>query len=254
MNPNRMPRIMMDLIAHVGGTGDVHFQITPGQRLIGAWDNHATIGDGDSIDIRDHIDPNIGVGPSEAPDIFVMTPTVPFTEFMQGKYDAAKDWANLVANNNINAEIYMYETWAGGINSDPVNFRNRLDSDRDEWEQFLTTYNAQKPSGANDMLMLPGGQMQKRLYDDIQNGIGPWTNLATDFFKDSIHPNDAGGWYATAMLWWATIYREDPRTKNFPTRLNGAFGVQLTDVGPTVANYLQQVAWEVAQADPLSGV
>lgn len=136
------------------------------------------------------------------------------TETVDWLLTAVEDaWQNGDGGNG--APTLLYTTWTQ-TEADPnephpedhLTFRQRLDRDNARWEQMQDFVNARRPTGQEAMYLIPGHRFMMRVYDDIQAGTAPFSDI-TDIFIDNIHPNDIGQ-YAITLLHYACIYGRDP--------------------------------------------
>jgi Secretion system C-terminal sorting domain len=158
-------------------------------------------------------------------------------------------WTN--GNNRNGAPTLLWTTWLNidGSNGD---FRQTLDVQGAEWEYMQDYANANLISGASPVYLIPGHKMMARLYDDIQLGLVPGITSINQFFEDSIHVNDLGA-YAVAMIHYACIYNKNPTGIT-----NSLFYPNLvqnhTTPSPQLANYLQNMIWDVVTNYSRTGV
>lgn len=195
------------------------------------------------------------------------------------------DWHNLAAANGV-TRYFVYETWhdtrsgLGGAeqaaleaedSADPftdVTWRNRLDVQAPHWADFVTMLRSGPAQGTHpaldhtvsitagtEVFMVPGGQVFAAIYDAIQAGTQPvgvtYTDFFADFFLDTIHP-DIPGRYAIACAMYAVIFRTSP--VGLPAATTNTFGEPYPTLAAADAAWLQQIAWDVVQAHPLTGL
>ncbi len=182
--------------------------------------------------------------------LLVTTESVPLriepASFKRGTLDWIDKWVDHAweqGNNGQGAEVMLYSTWvewqnAKGDEAD-IPFRKRLDVDGRRWEQMQDHANAIRPAGMPPIYMIPGHRMMMRIYDDIQASRAPGLRHIGDVFQDDIHPNSAGQ-YAISCLVYAVIYQRDPR--ELPDKLAGSHDT-LTS---SQAQYFKTIAWEIA--------
>lgn len=92
--------------------------------------------------------------------------------------------------------------------------------------------------------MIPVGHVFYELEQRMKEGLIPgYTGVYSGFYTDGVHQNDSGR-YVTALTFFTTIYKDDPR------------GLPLVgfNVTPQAAAIFQEVVWEVVTRTELSGV
>ena len=162
-------------------------------------------------------------------------------------------WTNHAWNNGNNgsgAATLLYTNWINIDGSDGP-FRSMLDVLNGEWERMQDYANANRPSGAPHVYMIPGNRMMARLYDDVQAGLVPGITQFSGFFEDNIHVNSLGA-YAIAMLHYACIFNQNPL--GLPNQLidNPPPGFQIPSVA--LATYIQNMVWDVVTKYPRTGI
>jgi hypothetical protein len=157
-------------------------------------------------------------------------------------------WTN--GNNGNGAGTLLWTTWTNLDNSNGP-WREMLDIQGSEFERMQDYANANRPSGATPVYIIPGHKMMARLYDDIQLGIVPGITNINQFFGDNIHTNELGA-YAIAMIHYACIFNESP--VGLPNNLlpNAPQGTPIPS--PALATYLQTMIWDVVTKYPRTGV
>jgi len=147
------------------------------------------------------------------------------------------------------APTLLWTTWTNINNSDGP-WRQMLNVLGTEWENMQDYANANRPSGAPPVYLIPGHKMMARLYDDIQAGIVPGITNINQFFSDNIHTNTMGA-YAVALIHYACIFNTNP------TGLSNEFTSPPATppaVSPALANYLQSMIWSVVTQYNRTGV
>ncbi|MFT4012093.1 MAG: hypothetical protein QM682_01585 [Paracoccus sp. (in: a-proteobacteria)] len=183
--------------------------------------------------------------PSHKVDVLVLTERVPLAITME--YHASADYAyrfvESALQGNPQVQSYLYETWddiddkaTGSTNA----WRDRIVSDLPLWQQIADDVNARLPRGAKPMQVIPGGLGMVRLHDAIAAGKVPGASSIRDFFRDDIHPTDAGFYYV-AMIHHAVLTGKSP--VGLPNQLMGRWAPYAT-VPPEQARVLQELAQE----------
>jgi len=149
------------------------------------------------------------------------------------------------------ARIYLYETWHPL--TDPEGWLERLDADLPRyWEAgILRPALLQGPEGQR-IHLIPAGQALAALVREVESrgGVG---NVKTrrDLFSDDIHLNDLGN-YFIALVHYAVLYGDSP--EGLPFTLLRGDGTPALAPDPETARLMQDVAWRVVRASPLTGV
>ncbi|HYF04394.1 MAG TPA: T9SS type A sorting domain-containing protein [Patescibacteria group bacterium] len=153
-------------------------------------------------------------------------------------------------NNGAGAPTLLWTTWTNINNSDGP-WRQMLETMGAEWESMQDYANANRPSGAPPVYLIPGHKMMARLYDDIQAGIVPDITNISQFFSDNIHTNELGA-YAIAMIHYACIYNKNPT--GLPNNLlpNAPIGTPIPS--KALATYLQTMIWDVVTKYDRTGI
>jgi len=157
-------------------------------------------------------------------------------------------WNN--GNNNNGAPTLLWTTWTNIDDSDGP-WRATLDTYEQHWEDMMDYANANRPSGATPVYIIPGHRMMARLYDDIQANNVPGITNIDEFFSDTIHPNTIGA-YAIAMIHYACIYNESPVGLTNDLSNDGSSGFVIPS--PELALYLQTMIWDVVTNYSRTGV
>jgi len=175
-----------------------------------------------------------------------------------------KNWYDLAIGNGV-TRFFVFEAWhdlqSGSPDYDPedkgdpdtgIPWRERIDFARDSYLTIVELVNSQRAPDQPEANLIPGGTMLGVIYDDIAAGRAPeGLNSIEDLFIDTIHPNIPGR-YAMACIMYACIYRRDPA--GLPTRTQNQWGQWYDPVPPQQAAYFQELAWEIAQNEPYSGL
>ncbi|MBK8625352.1 MAG: PKD domain-containing protein [Saprospiraceae bacterium] len=176
-----------------------------------------------------------------------------YQDCIQDQRDIFSTWVNHAWNNGNNGAGASTLLWTNWINIDGSDgpFRLKLDTLGIEWEVRQDIANANKPTGATNVYIIPGHKMMARLYDDVIAGIVPGISNFNQFFSDNIHTNSLGD-YAIAMIHYACIYNVSP--VGLPNDLlpNPLPGQQIPS--PALATYLQNMIWEVVTSYPRTGI
>lgn len=157
-------------------------------------------------------------------------------------------WTN--GNNGNGAGTLLWTTWTNLDNSNGP-WRQMLDIQGAEFERMQDYANANRPSGAPPVYIIPGHKMMARLYDDIPKGIVPGITNINQFFSDNIHTNIFGG-YAIAMIHYACIFNESP--VGLPNELLPNLPPTIQQPSPALATYLQTMIWDVVTKYPRTGI
>lgn len=233
-----------------------HYQSLIAIHLGGVWDNIAksTI-PGSPLSVRWRDAP--GYGQPDARhgiagwELLIITEGVP----LAGAGGSSAEYLSLFVNNAWNngnngngTPTLLWTTWTN-IDDRDGPWRQRLDSDGAEWERLQDHANANRPSGAPPVYIIPGHKMMARLYDDIQRGMVPGITNISQFFADNIHLNLLGA-YAFAMIHYACIFNTSP--VGLPHSLVPSLPSH--DVPPRLATYLQTMIWDVVTSYPRTGI
>ena len=168
-----------------------------------------------------------------------------------------KNYLSLFVNNAWNngsngngAPTLLWTTWTNIDNSNGP-WRQMLDTQGEEFERMQDYANANKPTAAPYVYIIPGHIMMARLYDDIQLNLVPGITNINEFFIDNIHTNSYGS-YAIAMIHYACVFNKSP--VGLPNNLlsNPPAGFQVPS--PELASYLQNMIWDVVTTYPRTGI
>jgi len=248
-----IPAMLDDVVESQGGRGGVRFQIINGAPLVWNWDNSATA---QGVDARAAL-------PEGETEIVVLTEAIPLRNHLTwsetDRY--AQAFFDLAIRSNPNTRVYLYETWhsldsGSGVDveyddRDHIPWRARLEQDLPLWERVVAQVNARRAPGAPEMRLVPVGQALGRLDDAIRRGEVAGLADIRSLFRDDIHLNDLGAYFAT-MVQYATLYGRDPR--GLPRSLRDEWGVGFDAPPPALALRLQEIAWDAVRAHPQSGV
>ncbi|HRI26824.1 MAG TPA: hypothetical protein PK239_00145 [Chitinophagales bacterium] len=157
-------------------------------------------------------------------------------------------WNN--GNNGNGTPTLLWTTWT---NLDGSNgpWRQMLDTQGEEFERMQDYANANRPSGAPPVYIIPGHKMMARLYDDIQLGLVPGITNINQFFGDNIHTNELGA-YAISMMHYACIFNQSP--VGLPNNLLPDAPTGTPIPSPALALYLQTMIWNVVTTYPRTGI
>ncbi|WP_349370300.1 hypothetical protein [Salinarimonas sp.] len=226
----------------VPGDGSVQRQVINGSPLSYNWSNSAGA---EGIDSR-------AVISQGDTDVLIITEAIPLQDQItwNDTYGHAKLFYDAAIDAKASARVFLYETWhdivwAGG----EAAWRERLDTDLTVWEAIVDHVNTNRNAGS-EMLVVPAGQAMARLYDEIAAETVPGATTIRDFFHDDIHPNPAGMYYVS-MLMYAVIWQRSP--VGLPNTVYNEWNAPTT-VEAALAARLQQLAWETAASYPRSGV
>jgi hypothetical protein len=186
---------------------DIGDSTTPGASIEWRWNNPETV------------NPKSAEWPADMPNYqgLVITPRVPLTADDAARQTEQVDWLLIAAqdawtngNGGAGAPTLLYTTWSNivpvgnGHPEDNFTFREKLDFDEPRWEAMMDFVNANVPAGQVPMYMIPAHRLMMRVWDDIELGVGPFTNIS-DIFSDSIHCNEKGQ-YALTLMHYSCIY------------------------------------------------
>lgn len=157
-------------------------------------------------------------------------------------------WTN--GHNGNGAPTLLWTTWTNIDNSNGP-WRQMLDIQGAEFERMQDYANANRPTGATPVYMIPGHKMMARIYDDIQLNLVPGITNINQIFLDNIHTNSFGN-YAIAMIHYACIFNQSP--VGLPNDLvpDPPSGFQMPS--PALALYLQTIIWDVVTNYPRTGI
>lgn len=157
-------------------------------------------------------------------------------------------WNN--GNNGAGAPTLLWTTWTNIDNRDGP-WRQMLDIQGGEWERMQDYANANKPTNAPHVYIIPGHKMMARLYDDIQLNQVPGITNINQFFSDNIHVNTLGA-YAVAMIHYACIFNQSPVGLTNNLLPSAPSGTPLPS--PALAHYLQTMIWQVVTTYNRTGI
>jgi hypothetical protein len=182
-----------------------------------------------------------------------------------------RSYVNILRSNpaNANTKVYIYSRWPRRANNTaPLDFPaqwNRTytggwdgtNESKDYFEkvtvgtrQIMTNLGA-----ANQVNMVPVGDVLLELDRRIKLGQVPGYTDITQFYADGVHLTNVGG-YVTGLTFYATIYGKDPRGQPVPAQyLNAGYGGSAPiPIPPALVPVLQDIVWSVVNGHPYSGV
>lgn len=225
-----LPEMMHDLL-----DAPVEYQILNGAPLELQWKESAVA---QGVNGREWL-------PGHAVDALVMTERVPLATTIE--YHASADYAaqfvEAARKANPDVQPYLYETWDDiddAATGSTKAWRDRIAHDLPLWQGIVNEVNARMPQGAKPMKLIPAGLGMVRLEDAVLAGRVPGAKTIRDFFRDDIHPTDAGFYYV-AMIHYATLTGESP--VGLPNKLMGKYGYY-PPVPADQAKVLQELAQE----------
>ncbi|SMO69062.1 hypothetical protein [Paracoccus laeviglucosivorans] len=182
----------------------VEFQIINGAPLEWQWNESANA---QGMNGREWL-------PTHPVDAFVMTERVPLAPTVEyhASQKYAADWAALAVKANPAVKLYLYETWEGiddQTTGTTKTWREQIVKNLPLWESIADGVNKTLPEGTAPMRIIPAGQGMIRLHDAIERGEVPGMYSIRDFFRDDIHPTDAGFYYV-ALINYAVLTGESP--------------------------------------------
>lgn len=176
----------------------------------------------------------------------VLTERVPLGPAMEYHDSAgyAARWLELARQGNPAVQGWLYQTW-DHIEPGPTGpWRDRILADLPKWRQILAEVNSAPAPGGKPMRLIPAGLGMVRLHDAIAAGQVPGAGSIRDFFRDDIHPTEAGGFYYIAMIHYAALTGKSP--VGLTNQIPGGGG-PYPEVPPAQAAVLQRLAWETVQ-------
>lgn len=229
-----LPEMMQDLL-----DAPVEYQILNGAPLELQWKESANA---QGANGREWL-------PGHAVDALVLTERVPLATTIE--YHASADYAAQFVQEALKAnpqvQPYLYATWDDiddAATGSTKAWRDRIESDLPLWQGIVDDVNAGLPQGAKPMKLVPAGLGMVRLHDAAAAGRVPGAKSIRDFFRDDIHPTDAGFYYV-AMIHYATLTGKSP--VGLPDKLMGKYGYY-PQVQPDQAKALQELAQETVSA------
>lgn len=229
-----LPEMMRDVT-----DATIQYQIINGAPLELQWKESAVA---QGVDGRSWI-------PDHPVDILVLTERVPLAPTIEYHDSAgyATRWVKLALAANPAVQPYLYQTWDDiddATTGTTRTWRDRIVADLPQWQGIVDDVNADLPKGAKPMRLIPAGLGMVRLYDAIDQGRVPGATTIRDFFRDDIHPTDAGFYYVT-MIHYAALTGKSPVGQ--PAQLMGEYG-PYPPVPKDQAKVLQQLAQETVEA------
>lgn len=159
------------------------------------------------------------------------------------------DLARTRPYNAANTEFFTFARWPRQEKGDystywvlPSDGSTQRSETADYFEKLTIALREAHPGVS--IRMIPVGHVFYELEQRMKEGLIPgYTNVYDGFYSDGVHQNDSGR-YVTALTFFTTIYKDDPR------------GLPLAgfNVTPQAAAIFQEVVWEVVTRTPLSGV
>lgn len=234
-----LPTMMQDLLHR-----PVEYQVINGAPLQWQWDHSA---EAEGRDGRVWL-------PAHRLDALVLTERVPLAGTIEyhdsGRY--ALDWVKAARAGNPQVQSYLYQTWDDiddAATGSTQAWRDRILADLPLWQGIVGQVNAGLPPEARPMRLVPAGLGMVRLHDAISQGQVPGAGSIRDFFRDNVHPNEAGFYYV-AMIHYASLTGESPLGQ--PRQLDGEWG-PYPPVPADQARVLQDLAWQVVSDYRRSG-
>lgn len=193
-------------------------------------------------------------------DAVVLTEMVEIRDAI--RYHASADylgrWARRAWAANPDAQVYLYETWHNL--DDPEGWLARIDRDGGRyWEGEILRRALAADGMDRPIRVIPAGPVLAAFVRELtaRGGVDGLTGAAdlfartADGAQDTIHLNDLGA-YLVALTHYAVLYGRSP--VGLPFELRRADGSAAAAPGPEAARLMQQVAWDVVRAHPLTGV
>lgn len=226
-----LPTMMQDLLH-----APVEYQVINGAPLQWQWEHSA---EAQGQDGRRWL-------PEHRLDALVLTERVPIASTIEyhdsGTY--ALDWVELARKTSPDLQSYLYQTWDdiddAGTGSAQA-WRDRILTDLPLWQGIVDHVNAGLPAEAKPMQLIPAGLGMVSLYDAIAQDRVPGASTIRDFFRDNVHPTDAGFYYV-AMIHYVMLTGESP--VGLPRQLDGEWG-PYPAVPADQAKALQELAQQV---------
>lgn len=214
--------------------------------------------------------------PSGQFDHLLMVDGVPRggTDLVNEGIDYATRFANYAQQHRADVRTFYYEPWhclTSGTptgcmydNTSPtrsLTWRARLEADQAMWRGIVNEVNRRK-NGGPPMRLVPAATALMHLYDDMIAGQVPGIQTIQDLFSDDIHPNSYAR-YLVACVHYAVLYGRTPVGLPFEIRDRWGWGYwtnmepnrsEYPPPSPALVTYLQELAWRVALAEPLTGL
>ncbi|MGL4321784.1 MAG: calcium-binding protein [Paracoccaceae bacterium] len=230
-----MPRMLDGLLP---ASQLVRAQVINGAPLAYHWDHGASA---EGVNAR-------AVLPSGAYGTLILTEAIPLANHLQWSdtYGNAARYAALAWAANPSARVMIYETWHE-IGSDIAAWRADLTNDLALWRGIASHVNADKPSTAPTVGIVPGGQALGLLYDTIQKANGLGLTSITQVFSDQIHLNDAGNYLISLVQYSAIAGRSGV---GLTDNLTTVWGQPYTGWTTDQTILFQHIAWEAAARAP----
>lgn len=176
-------------------------------------------------------------------------------------FDSAEylhEFASLARAARPDTRIYLYETWH--FVDDPEGWRVRLEKDRARyWEDEILRVSLAYDSPPLPIFVIPVGQVFAEVARRIEAGTLVGLKTVEDLFArdengalDTIHMDHLGN-YVAALTHFAVLYHKMPKgLVNEVTLFDEKEIYSVPNVA--LSEELQQIVWQVVQADLLSGV
>ena len=164
-------------------------------------------------------------------------------------------WAGLAHESRADVRLYVYETWHN--TDDPAGWLERIDSDFEDLWMERVTLPAVGQLGV-PIYVIPGGQVLAAFVRAVeaQGGVGNVGSRdalmarTSEGDVDTIHLSDIGA-YLIALTHYASLYHRSP--VGLPFALRRADGTPADAPDAKAAALMQQVVWDVVQANPYNG-
>lgn len=189
-------------------------------------------------------------------DAFVMTEMVRLKDALQYKESTvyAGKWAAEAVAGNPDIALFLYESWHA-LDDEPE-WLARFPADLDQmWSQLL--WSAARAAD-RPVWLIPVGQVMAAVVAEAEStGIAELTARDQLFARnadgtlDTIHPNDLG-LYLVALTHYAVLYGRSP--VGLPHQLTKADGTPATAPSAALARRMQDIVWQVVQAQRLTGI
>lgn len=168
------------------------------------------------------------------------------------------NWAQEAIAARPDVRLYLYETWHQVDHAE--GFLERLDGDYEQsWLAGVLRPALGELPEDKRIHLIPAGQAMAALVRavDARGGVGN-LHQRTDLFAmtpdgkpDNIHLSDLGS-YFVALVHYAVLYQKSPA--GLPFALMLADGTPAAAPEPETAALMQQIAWDVARSNPLTGI
>lgn len=240
---HQMPRMIQQLADDAGQPHSYRASIMGGASLKWQWEN-PHLGEGGAHNYND-----LATGQYNA---LLLTDQVPLKPSFQ--WNKTADYANYFVSHalasNSDLTVYLYQTWP---HLDPTkwiesDWDSEIATDLPLWEAVADQLDADYSLTATTKIV-PGAAALQALRDAINQGTVPGLNAFEDVFADQIHMNNTGN-YFIACVFYGTYFEESP--EGLTGRIYNEYGGIQLDLDPTLAQRLQEIAWQVVQNYPRS--